>query len=262
MSSLGDRPGDVITVRLQRWPVPWDAVNLPTQTRHGNIISQRAREKEWELSKLLNIYTNSKLDLIQKCFPFTIKAFLPVQTENLSLPLKSIRGSEVWDVGYLNGKQMVVRALRKHWVAVCMWPFFPVVNSCSVKNGGCEHRCVDLGNEQYKCECRSNYQLKRDGKHCECESTCILLYLWLTFYCSNIVTVMWTLVCVLFSQWRTPVRNIMVDVLISAVMWMDRCSAAADQDTSWQLTSGDVKVCVHRHVPTHAQTFFLFFFNR
>uniref|UniRef100_A0A671MG02 Zgc:158328 n=1 Tax=Sinocyclocheilus anshuiensis TaxID=1608454 RepID=A0A671MG02_9TELE len=36
----------------------------------------------------------------------------------------------------------------------------------------CEHRCVDLGNKQYKCECRSNYQLKRDGKHCELKDPC------------------------------------------------------------------------------------------
>ncbi len=60
------------------------------------------------------------------------------------------------------------------YVCVCMCVgSFPAVNSCSVKNGGCEHRCVDLGNEKYKCECRSNYQLKRDGKHCECEFTFI-----------------------------------------------------------------------------------------
>lgn len=134
---------------------------------------------------------------------------------------------------------------------------FPVVSSCSVKNGGCEHRCVDLGSEQYKCECRSNYQLKRDGKHCECEFThtlchvftvVILWWLWLnTCLCVCVCTV-------LFSQWRTPVRSIMVDVLMPAVIWMDRCSAAADQDTNWQLTSGDVKVCVHRHVPTEMQT--------
>ncbi|CAB1347760.1 unnamed protein product, partial [Coregonus sp. 'balchen'] len=47
------------------------------------------------------------------------------------------------------------------------------VNSCSVKNGGCEHKCVDMGNDHYKCECRRNYQLKMDGKHCELRDPCV-----------------------------------------------------------------------------------------
>lgn len=50
-------------------------------------------------------------------------------------------------------------------------PFcFQAVNSCSVLNGGCEHRCVEGGKNHYKCECRRNYQLRRDGRHCECKS--------------------------------------------------------------------------------------------
>lgn len=57
-----------------------------------------------------------------------------------------------------------------HSSVLCVW-CSPAVNSCSVKNGGCEHRCVDLGNEQYRCECHRDYQLKRDAKHCECEFT-------------------------------------------------------------------------------------------
>lgn len=53
---------------------------------------------------------------------------------------------------------------------VCLCLFcFQAVNSCSVLNGGCEHKCVDMGNNHYKCECRRNYQLKRDGRHCECK---------------------------------------------------------------------------------------------
>lgn len=50
--------------------------------------------------------------------------------------------------------------------------FFEAVNSCSVLNGGCEHKCVDMGNDHYKCECRQDFQLKRDGRHCECKSIC------------------------------------------------------------------------------------------
>lgn len=51
------------------------------------------------------------------------------------------------------------------WLSVC----FKALNSCSILNGGCEHSCVDMGNNHYKCECRKNYKLKRDGRHCERE---------------------------------------------------------------------------------------------
>uniref|UniRef100_A0A3Q2SQ93 EGF-like and EMI domain containing 1 n=1 Tax=Fundulus heteroclitus TaxID=8078 RepID=A0A3Q2SQ93_FUNHE len=58
-------------------------------------------------------------------------------------------------------------------------PFMPLslfcskaVNSCFILNGGCEHKCVDVGNNQYKCECRRNYQLKRDGRRCERKDPC------------------------------------------------------------------------------------------
>ncbi|CAB1348775.1 unnamed protein product, partial [Coregonus sp. 'balchen'] len=37
------------------------------------------------------------------------------------------------------------------------------VNSCSVKNGGCEHKCVDMGNDHYKCECLRDPCVDRNG---------------------------------------------------------------------------------------------------
>uniref|UniRef100_A0A671MJM2 Zgc:158328 n=1 Tax=Sinocyclocheilus anshuiensis TaxID=1608454 RepID=A0A671MJM2_9TELE len=102
----------------------------------------------------------------------------------------------------------IIKIIIDYMDAQCVLSFFLVcsdINECADSNGGCEgtccniigsfycrcpdgmklgkpyisgklisceHRCVDLGNKQYKCECRSNYQLKRDGKHCELKDPC------------------------------------------------------------------------------------------
>uniref|UniRef100_A0AAY4CR03 Multiple epidermal growth factor-like domains protein 6 n=1 Tax=Denticeps clupeoides TaxID=299321 RepID=A0AAY4CR03_9TELE len=60
------------------------------------------------------------------------------------------------------------------------------VVSCAVKNGGCEHRCVDLGNDQFKCECHHDYQLGSDGKQCKLKDPCIQANGGCEQLCSNI----------------------------------------------------------------------------
>lgn len=47
----------------------------------------------------------------------------------------------------------------------------PAINSCAVGNGGCQHDCVQLTVTQHRCQCRPEFRLQEDGKHCvrECE---------------------------------------------------------------------------------------------
>ncbi|KAL7978602.1 hypothetical protein Chor_005584 [Crotalus horridus] len=45
-------------------------------------------------------------------------------------------------------------------------------NPCAINNGGCEHDCVQLSFSQHRCQCRPNYQLKEDGRHCVVRNPC------------------------------------------------------------------------------------------
>ncbi|XP_013928577.1 PREDICTED: multiple epidermal growth factor-like domains protein 6 [Thamnophis sirtalis] len=48
----------------------------------------------------------------------------------------------------------------------------PAGNPCAINNGGCEHDCVQLTFSHHRCQCRPNYQLKEDGKHCVVKNPC------------------------------------------------------------------------------------------
>ena len=43
---------------------------------------------------------------------------------------------------------------------------FADVNECALKNGGCQHKCVNRAGS-YRCECYTGYLLQADGKKCK-----------------------------------------------------------------------------------------------
>lgn len=102
---------------------------------------------------------------------------------------------------------------------LCMFVSLPcclAVNSCAVKNGGCEHKCVDVGNNHYKCQCRKNYQLRQDGKHCERKSSdkCP----WQASIC-----------------WHSLVKNNLHELLCLCKLWQERRSLI---DKTLEIPSG------------------------